>query len=90
MVTVDGAPAQGEVAEALNAETFGIALTVNVADEQDDTVLLQPSLLVIDVNAALVEPVAVNLAAGIVNVPVLPVITSVAVLAVDVLAPLSE
>lgn len=88
-VTVDAAPAHIDVADGeVKLVTFGFTLTVNVAGEHVETVLLQASLLVIDVRVALVDPVAVNAVAGIVNVPVVPLITNVAVLPVELLAPL--
>ena len=88
-VTVDEDPKHGEVADGdVNTFTSGWAFTLNEAVLLLDTLLLQPDVFVIDVIVSVVAPTAVSFAAGIVNVPLLTPIVSVAVSPVAVLGAL--
>ena len=88
-VTVDGKPIQTFVAEGdVNTEVFGLLPTLNEAVLLLETAVVQPEAVASCVIVTVVAPAVARTPAGIVKVPEEAPIVSVAVLPVEVLAPL--
>ena len=86
-VTVEADPEHGVVAVGeVKLLTFGVEPTVTVAVLLPGVELSQPPLFAIEVMVIVVEPELASV--GVLNVPLPPLIVSVAVSPVAVLAPL--
>jgi hypothetical protein len=88
-VTVEADPAQGDVADGdVKLLILGVGFTVKAAVLDDDIVLLHDELLLTAVRVTVVDPVDVSFADEMVKVPVDEPMVNVAVLPVELLAPL--
>lgn len=88
-VTVEPEPEHDEVAVGdVKLDKFGLAFTVKDATLSDDIAVLHNAAFAMLVSVTVVAPTLANEAAGMQNVPLPKEIAMVAVLLVEVLAPL--